>query len=107
MNNYTNTNTTISTSSPYWMVDTHTFSDRIYPNQINYPPQWPPNQIITTTTIGIMDETALSVGQNEMEFLNDIFKIIGVKINFMDLINMSSEERKSFLRDLKINQILK
>jgi hypothetical protein len=103
--NYPNT---ISTSSPYWMVDTNTFSDPIYPNQINnYPRQWSQNQIITTTTIGIMDETALSVGQSEMEFLNDIFKIIGVKINFMDLINMSSEERKSFLRDLKINQILK
>ena len=41
-----------------------------------------------------------------VEFINFAFEIIGVDISYQKFKEMSREERKSFLREIKLNKIL-
>ena len=43
---------------------------------------------------------------NMIEFIEFAFSILGINLTYEDFEKMSKEERKSFLRDLKLNKIL-
>lgn len=41
-----------------------------------------------------------------VEYIDFAFQIMGIDLNYEDFKKMSEPERKSFLRDIKINKIL-
>lgn len=41
-----------------------------------------------------------------VEYIDFAFQIMGIDLNYEDFKKMSESERKSFLRDIKINKIL-
>ena len=44
--------------------------------------------------------------EDTIQFYNFIMEIMGVDLDYNDFCKMSKEERKSFIRDIKINKIL-
>jgi hypothetical protein len=57
----------------------------------------------TTTTSGYIDFQ----GDSMTEYIDFIAEILGIDINYEKFKKMSDCEKKSFLRDIKINNILK
>ena len=45
--------------------------------------------------------------QETVEFIEFAFQIMGIDMTFTKFKSMSPEEKKAFLRDIKINKILK
>ena len=70
--------------------------------------------VITSTTgpcnIITYDNTSLVTSgdlNGFIEYFNFIVEILGIDITFEEFKNMDSNERKCFLRDIKIKKILK
>jgi hypothetical protein len=70
--------------------------------------------LITTTTgscnIFTYDNTSLATSgdlNKVIEYFDFIVEILGIDITFEEFKNMNSNERKSFIRDVKISNILK
>lgn len=52
-------------------------------------------------------QTDLQLDQNTIEFLEMVLLVMGVDMTYDEFLNMSPSERKSFIRNIKINQITK
>jgi hypothetical protein len=68
---------------------------------------------ITSTTgpcnIITYDNTSLATSgdlSDVIEYFNFIVEILGIDITFEEFKNMNSNEKKSFIRDIKIKKIL-
>jgi len=44
--------------------------------------------------------------QNLIDFIEFSFKVMGIDLTYAGFKNMSSDEKKAFLRDIKINKLL-
>jgi len=44
--------------------------------------------------------------RNLIEFIEFAFQIMGIDLTYADFKRMSDDEKKAFLRDIKINKIL-
>jgi hypothetical protein len=67
--------------------------------------------LITSTTCNIItyDNTSLATSgdlSDVIEYFNFIVEILGIDITFEEFKNMNSNEKKSFIRDIKIKKIL-
>lgn len=69
--------------------------------------------ITTTTTSGTILSGSYNYGiphtedKNLIEYIDFISTILGIDINYEKFKKMSDSEKKSFLREIKINNILK
>lgn len=72
---------------------------------------------ITNTNVTIAGSQNIAIGYSSgsytvdlnkalVEYIDFAFQIMGIDLNYEDFKKMSESERKSFLRDIKINKIL-
>ena len=65
------------------------------------------NAILTISSIPAHKHKITSTHLTDMiEYIEFAFSILGINLTYEDFEKMSKEERKSFLRDLKLNKIL-
>lgn len=64
------------------------------------------NTGLTLSNNAVLNSITLELEENIVEYIDFAFKIMGVKISYSQFKEMSESERKSFLRDLKINKIM-
>ena len=48
----------------------------------------------------------VDVREELVEYIDFSFQVMGIDLNYQDFKKMSSDEKKAFLRDIKINKIL-
>jgi len=53
-----------------------------------------------------LDNDMTLYDQNLIEFIEFAFQIMGIDLTYADFKRMSDDEKKAFLRDIKINKIL-
>jgi hypothetical protein len=48
----------------------------------------------------------VDINKDLIEYIDFAFQVIGIDLNYQDFKKMSADEKKAFLRDIKINKIL-
>lgn len=70
------------------------------------------NTLTTTSTIypifggSTVNYQTSEVDDPVVEYIDFAFQVMGIDLNFEDFKNMSLEERKALLREIKINKIV-
>lgn len=65
------------------------------------------NYTITTTGCNLTISSGYYIDSTIIEYIDFISEILGIDINYEKFKKMSDCEKKSFLREIKINNILK
>lgn len=66
-----------------------------------------PGQILVSDASGSATwNDAISINSDMIEFFELVLAALGYDITYEDFTNMSKEERKSIIRDLKINRVI-
>jgi hypothetical protein len=61
----------------------------------------------SNTAIGYSTGTyTIDLKEELVEYIDFAFQVIGIDLNYQDFKKMSADEKKAFLRDIKINKIL-
>jgi hypothetical protein len=76
----------------------------IYHSNLSYSGNLSTSANLTVTSVGY--RSVSNSDEDLVEFINFAFEIIGVDISYQKFKEMSREERKSFLREIKLNKIL-
>lgn len=48
----------------------------------------------------------VDINKDLIEYIDFAFQVMGIDLTYQDFKKMSSDEKKAFLRDIKINKIL-
>jgi len=48
----------------------------------------------------------VDINKDLIEYIDFAFQVIGIDLTYQDFKKMSSDEKKAFLRDIKINKLL-
>jgi hypothetical protein len=67
------------------------------------------NTIVGSSNIAIGYSSGtytIDLKEELVEYIDFAFQVIGIDLNYQDFKKMSADEKKAFLRDIKINKIL-
>ena len=68
------------------------------------------DELVTSLTISSIPShihnDLISESEKLIEYIDFAFKIMGIEISYSQFQKMNESEKKSFLRDLKINKII-
>lgn len=65
------------------------------------------NYTITTTGFNSTISSGYYIDSTTIEYIDFVAEILGIDINYEKFKKMSDSDKKSFLREIKINNILK
>jgi len=87
----TTTTTTTTTGNPYWVNNT------LIAN---------PAQVITTGTNTLSWGDGISMNSDIVEYVDIFYQLMGIDMDYKRFSLMSKEEKKSFIRDIKLQKLI-
>jgi len=89
------TTTTTTTGSPYWG------------NTLIASPGQSPGQVITTVGGGGLSwGDGISMNSDIVEYVDIFYQIMGIDMDYKRFSLMSKEEKRSFIRDIKLQKLI-
>jgi hypothetical protein len=85
------TTTTTTTGNPYW---------------INTPLIANPGQVITTGTNTLSWGDGISMNSDIVEYIDIFYQLMGIDMDYKRFSLMSKEEKRSFIRDIKLQKLI-
>ena len=85
------TTTTTTTGNPYW---------------INTPLIANPGQVITTGTNTLSWGDGISMNSDIIEYVDIFYQLMGIDMDYKRFSIMSKEEKRSFIRDIKLQKLI-
>jgi hypothetical protein len=83
------TTTTTTTGNPYW---------------INTPAM--PGQVLTTSGGAITWNDGISMNSDIVEYVDIFYQLMGIDMDYKRFSIMSKEEKRSFIRDIKLQKLI-
>ena len=66
------------------------------------------NNIVMTTPLSFdYDEQRRPIDASLVDYVDILFSLMGIDIDYVRFQSMTKDERKQFIRDIKINRVLK